>query len=272
MRAACLSPPTAAAALVLAGITPGQPVPLWKKIVAGGTAGAIASGIANPTDLMKVRLQSPTNKYSGMVDAFTSIVKEEGVLGLWTGVGPTMGRATALAAAELATYDEVKTVLKAKAGMVDGLSLTLCTAFCSGYVSTVASSPFDVVKSRVMGQKMTPDGKPTMCAGSPMHAGAAALPLDHSPPPLPPPSLSLSPLALSPISASALTPRSSEALQPTPPATDPSSTRRPPSASSPPHPPGTTAWSTASSSLPRPRARCRCTMASGRTLAVWCRG
>jgi len=147
------------------GITPGQPVPLWKKIVAGGTAGAIASGIANPTDLMKVRLQSPTNKYSGMVDAFTSIVKEEGVLGLWTGVGPTMGRATALAAAELATYDEVKTVLKAKAGMVDGLSLTLCTAFCSGYVSTVASSPFDVVKSRVMGQKMTPDGKPTMYNG-----------------------------------------------------------------------------------------------------------
>eukprot|EP00966_Prymnesium_polylepis_P272377 6292678-Prymnesium_polylepis.1 len=40
------------------GITPGQPVPLWKKIVAGGTAGAVASAVANPTDLMKVRLQT----------------------------------------------------------------------------------------------------------------------------------------------------------------------------------------------------------------------
>ena len=35
-----------------------MPVPLWKKIVAGGGAGAIASAIANPTDLLKVRLQT----------------------------------------------------------------------------------------------------------------------------------------------------------------------------------------------------------------------
>lgn len=92
-----------------------------------------------------VRHRFLPKRYSGMVDAFMSIVKEEGILGLWTGVGPTVGRATALAAAELATYDEVKGQLKAKAGMTDGLPLTLCTAFASGYVSTVASSPFDVV-------------------------------------------------------------------------------------------------------------------------------
>jgi len=158
------------------GIVPGQPVPIWKKIVAGGLAGGIASAIANPTDLMKVRLQTDgmqkgadgeflPKRYKGMVDAFTSIVREEGVAGLWTGVGPTVGRATALAAAELATYDEVKIQLKSKAGMQDGLLLTLTTAFASGYVSTVASSPFDVVKSRVMGQPMHPDGTPTMYNG-----------------------------------------------------------------------------------------------------------
>lgn len=158
------------------GITPGKPVPLWKKIVAGGTAGAVASAVANPTDLMKVRLQTDgmmkdaegkllPKRYSGMVDAFFSIIKEEGVLGLWTGVGPTMGRATALAAAELATYDEVKGQLKSKVGMQDGLPLTLCTAFASGYVSTVASSPFDVVKSRVMGQPLNPDGTGKLYSG-----------------------------------------------------------------------------------------------------------
>jgi len=158
------------------GITPGQPVPLWKKIVAGGTAGAVASAVANPTDLMKVRLQTDgmmkdaegnllPKRYAGMVDAFFSIVKEEGVAGLWTGVGPTMGRATALAAAELATYDEVKGLLKAKAGFTDGLALTCCTALASGYVSTVASSPFDVVKSRVMGQALNPDGTGTLYSG-----------------------------------------------------------------------------------------------------------
>ena len=37
------------------GIVPGEPVPLYKKMAAGGLAGAVASAIANPTDLMKVR-------------------------------------------------------------------------------------------------------------------------------------------------------------------------------------------------------------------------
>lgn len=52
------SPSPRRAVLVCEGITPGQPVPLWKKIIAGGTAGALASAVANPTDLMKVRLQT----------------------------------------------------------------------------------------------------------------------------------------------------------------------------------------------------------------------
>merc|ERR1719454_1524041 len=158
------------------GIEKGKPVPLWKKIVAGGGAGAIASAVANPTDLLKVRLQTDgmvkdaegnflPKRFSGMVHAFTTVVKEEGVLGLWTGVGPTVGRATALAAAELATYDEVKTQLLGTGWFQPGLALTVTTAFASGYVSTVASSPFDVVKSRVMGQPMTPDGKPSLYEG-----------------------------------------------------------------------------------------------------------
>lgn len=104
-------------------------------------------------------------KYTGMTHAFTSIVKDEGVLGLWKGVGPTCGRATALAAAELASYDEAKGLFKTYGGMKDGLLLTCCTAFISGFISTVASSPFDVVKSRVMGQPMNPDGSPKLYAG-----------------------------------------------------------------------------------------------------------
>lgn len=31
--------------------------PLWKKILAGGITGSIGSAIANPTDLVKIRMQ-----------------------------------------------------------------------------------------------------------------------------------------------------------------------------------------------------------------------
>ena len=78
-----------------AGIKAGEPVPLWKKIVAGGAAGAVASAIANPSDLMKVRLQTDgmakdeagkllPKRYTGMANCFMTIVKEEGVVALWT--------------------------------------------------------------------------------------------------------------------------------------------------------------------------------------------
>mmetsp|Transcript_32850 Transcript_32850/g.104654 ORF Transcript_32850/g.104654 Transcript_32850/m.104654 type:complete len:303 (-) Transcript_32850:480-1388(-) len=161
------------------GVKPGTPkheIPLSKKILAGAGAGALSSAVANPTDLVKVRLQTDgqfkgpdgaylPKKYTGMGHAFSSIVKEEGVLGLWKGVGPTCGRATALAAAELATYDEVKTQFLHKGLFTEGLLCTCATAFVSGFVSTVASSPFDVVKSRVMGQPLDAAGKPTLYDG-----------------------------------------------------------------------------------------------------------
>jgi len=158
------------------GIKAGEPVPLWKKIIAGGSAGAIASAAANPTDLLKVRLQTDgmlkdaegnflPKRFNGMVHAFQTVVKEEGVLALWTGVGPTVGRATALAAAELATYDELKGKLLSTGYFKPGLLLTISTAFGSGYVSTIVSSPFDVVKSRVMGQPQNPDGSGKLYSG-----------------------------------------------------------------------------------------------------------
>lgn len=206
------------------GIEPGKPVPLWKKIVAGAGSGAIASALANPTDLVKVRMQTDgmnkapdgtflPKKYTGMLNCFFTTIREEGVAGamllsrarqrripplsprvrsnshaalprrpaarhasphcsplgttaLWKGVGPTVGRATALAAAELATYDEVKSQFKKnKIFTQDGLPLHISTATIAGYVSTVASSPFDVVKSRVMGQPLDAAGKGTRYSG-----------------------------------------------------------------------------------------------------------
>jgi len=164
----------------LLGVDPNKPkteIPLWKKIVAGAGSGAIASALANPTDLVKVRMQTDgmtkgpdgnflPKKYKGMLDCFFTTIREEGVLSLWKGVGPTVGRATALAAAELATYDEVKMQFKKnKIFTQDGLPLHVSTATIAGYVSTVASSPFDVVKSRVMGQPLDANGVGTMYSG-----------------------------------------------------------------------------------------------------------
>jgi len=133
----------------------------WRKVIAGMLAGSVSAAIFNPTDLIKVRMQvdgmrpnhSPPS-YKGVVDATVSIVRGEGVTGLYTGVGATASRAAVVAAAELASYDEVKQRLRMYYG--EGMQLHLMSSLIAGFMATAASSPFDVIKSRVMSQPLDP--------------------------------------------------------------------------------------------------------------------
>ena len=48
---------------------------------------------------------SERRNYTGAFNAFTTIVKDEGIFGLWRGATPTVIRAMVLNLAMLATYD-----------------------------------------------------------------------------------------------------------------------------------------------------------------------
>lgn len=48
------------------------------------TAGAVSSAIANPTDVLKVRMQvQGTTGNIGLVDCFKDVYTHEGISGLW---------------------------------------------------------------------------------------------------------------------------------------------------------------------------------------------
>lgn len=83
---------------------------LWCNAGCATVAGAVSSAIANPTDVLKVRMQvsgKGTNN-AGLVRCFKEIYVHEGVRGLWRGVGPTAQRAAVIAAVELPVYDFCK--------------------------------------------------------------------------------------------------------------------------------------------------------------------
>ena len=70
-----------------------------------------------PTDLVKVRFQAEgarapgqPARYRGVVDAYVRIVREEGALGLWKGLGPNVVRNSVMNATELVSYDVAKEV------------------------------------------------------------------------------------------------------------------------------------------------------------------
>lgn len=133
--------------------------PLHLKIAAGLTTGALGISVASPTDLVKVRMQSEgklpagaPKKYPNAFAAYGIIAREEGLVGLWKGLGPNIARNALINAAELASYDQIKQGLLA-AGMPDNVGTHLVSGLGAGFVAVCIGSPVDVVKSRVMGDR-----------------------------------------------------------------------------------------------------------------------
>jgi len=84
----------------------------FQKVYSAIVAGFIGSLVGNPPDLALIRMQADIQlpeaerrNYKNVFDAFSRILKEEGVLGLWRGATPTVIRAVALNLAMLASYD-----------------------------------------------------------------------------------------------------------------------------------------------------------------------
>lgn len=129
-------------------------------------AGGLGSFIGTPFDLALVRMQAdstlPINErrnYKHVFDAFSRIIKEEGVTSCWNGATPTILRAMALNVAMLVTYDEAKERLTAYLGTGANVRLIqFGSSMLSAVATSTASLPFDNIKTKLQKMKRLPDG------------------------------------------------------------------------------------------------------------------
>ena len=110
----------------------GKP-PLWMSFISSFCSGAIASSIGNPFDVSLVRMQADTTKpkaeqkgYTGVGNAITRIIKEEGFSTLYRGYPPTLLRAICMNVGQMMTYDQSKSKLSDMG--LEGLTLNLASA------------------------------------------------------------------------------------------------------------------------------------------------
>ncbi|KAJ3150547.1 hypothetical protein HDU89_002953 [Geranomyces variabilis] len=125
------------------------------KLGGGMASGMIGAAIANPADLLKVRMQTP-NATGSLAQHFTTIIRTEGgVKGLYRAVGPTVVRAGILTSSQLGTYDFVKYLLLDDFPNVfqEGFATHLAASGAAGFVCSAVSAPVDVVKTRIMADK-----------------------------------------------------------------------------------------------------------------------
>ncbi|XP_011299597.1 kidney mitochondrial carrier protein 1 [Fopius arisanus] len=132
------------------------------NVVCAAIAGSISSAIANPTDVVKVRMQVSGNETNlSLYGCFHDVYQHEGVRGLWRGVGPTAQRAAIIAAVELPIYDFTKQKLIPRIG--DGVGNHFISSTTASMASAIASTPIDVIRTRLMNQRRTRTSNGALC-------------------------------------------------------------------------------------------------------------
>ncbi|KAJ1666127.1 hypothetical protein IW140_001846 [Coemansia sp. RSA 1813] len=132
-------------------------LPFYRMAFSGVVAGAVGGICGTPADIVLVRLQNdgslPVEKrrnYKNAFDGLIRIAREEGGGGLFKGAIPNVSRAMLMTGAQLCSYDAFKQLLLSTPYFSDGLPLHFSASFLAGFVATTITSPFDVVKTRIM--------------------------------------------------------------------------------------------------------------------------
>jgi len=144
--------------LEMTGVTGGLEM-MGVRIAAGVTTGTLAILVAQPTDVVKVRMQAAglSQQYKGVVDAYLTIHRAEGVRnGLYRGTCPNIARNCIINVGETVVYDAAKDSIISGGYLRDGIACHFTSAVIAGVTATCVASPVDVVKTRFMN---SPRGK-----------------------------------------------------------------------------------------------------------------
>lgn len=128
----------------------------FSKAAIGIFSGGVAAFIGTPAEVALIRMTAdgklpPAEKrgYKNVFNALYRIAKEESVGTLWRGATPTVARAMVVNGAQLASYSQSKELLTSSGYFTEGIFLHFCASMISGLVTTIASMPVDIVKTRV---------------------------------------------------------------------------------------------------------------------------
>ncbi|KAL6144711.1 hypothetical protein ACLB2K_055402 [Fragaria x ananassa] len=145
-------------ALDPSSVSPNDP-PSYEGVALGGFGvGAVQSLMISPVELVKIRLQLQTGTQKGPIDVAKSIMKAEGLKGMYRGLTITMLRDAPAHAFYFSTYEYMREQLHPgcrKTGK-ENLRATLVAGGLAGVASWLSCYPLDVVKTRLQAQSMSP--------------------------------------------------------------------------------------------------------------------
>lgn len=120
----------------------------YKPILAGSGARVFAATVISPLELIRTKMQSEKLTYREVRKAVKDMLKHEGYLSLWKGLGPSLLRDVPFSAIYWFGYEQMKAKVLQERGSV---KLTFAESFMSGAIAGsiagVLTLPFDVIKT-----------------------------------------------------------------------------------------------------------------------------
>ncbi|KAG5270894.1 hypothetical protein AALO_G00173490 [Alosa alosa] len=118
-------------------------------LLAGAIARVGSATVISPLELIRTKLQSERQSYKQLSAVIRSSVVNDGWLSLWRGWGPTILRDVPFSAMYWYNYEKMKIWLCEYHGTRDPtFSITFIAGALSGSIASIATLPFDVVKTR----------------------------------------------------------------------------------------------------------------------------
>jgi solute carrier family 25 phosphate transporter 23/24/25/41 len=123
--------------------------PVWRAL-GGGFAGAAATTITYPLDVIRAKLTVATaGGDHGMVSTAKSIVAKGGVRGLWGGLGATLLAVAPFVGLQQASYDVMKLTLIDKGLASPSVGFFTACGVASGLTAQTIVYPLDVLRRRI---------------------------------------------------------------------------------------------------------------------------
>ncbi|WOL04688.1 mitochondrial substrate carrier family protein B-like [Canna indica] len=121
------------------------------RLFGGGLAGITAASMTYPLDLVRTRLAAQTNTmyYRGISHALYAICRDEGIRGLYKGLGATLLGVGPSIAISFSVYETLRSYWEVERPCDSPVMVSLACGSLSGIASSTVTFPLDLVRRRM---------------------------------------------------------------------------------------------------------------------------
>lgn len=134
---------------------PKHKLTVWEELGCGAVAGGVSRFIIAPLDVIKIRFQvqhtqhSGLYHYTGVLDAFKTVAKEEGIRAFWKGNLAAELMVVPWAAISFLTHQRFKALFQDSRTPTSSPLTSLLSGSIAATTATIATYPLDLLRTRM---------------------------------------------------------------------------------------------------------------------------